>query len=135
MAYFIYNGVEYDAGTKVKIKTYYYGEQIMTLEDNGVTGKRFVCTIDNSYDYSIPIRSNTEQLIIEIVAPVYPQKQEILVGNNRDCPPSWDVEIGWVWYIIIIAVGTIFKDRLLIWGTATAIFFLWKSGFLNGGKK
>ena len=135
MAYFIYNGVEYDAGTKVKIKTYYYGEQIMTLEDNGVTGKRFVCTIDNSYDYSIPIRSNTEQLIIEIVAPVYPQKQEITVGNNRDCPPSWEVEIGWVWYIIIMAVGTIFKDRLLIWGAATVIFFLWKSGFLNGGKK
>jgi hypothetical protein len=34
-----------------------------------------------------------------------------------------------------MVVGTIFKDRLMIWVFASAVFFLWKNGFLNGGNK
>lgn len=45
-----------------------------------------------------------------------------------------DVSIGWVWYILIMAVGTIFKARVLIWIAATVIFFLWKYGHLNSKK-
>lgn len=126
---FVYNGIEYDVGTKVKIKTFRYGEQIMALERGGVTGIQFV---GDDY-FSIPIRSNTANLIIEIVEPIYSEKCVEIVDNyNR--PTSWDVEIGWIWYIIIMVVGTIFNDRLLIWGVATAVFFLWKNGKIGGNK-
>ena len=45
-----------------------------------------------------------------------------------------DVLIGWVWYILIMAVGTIFKARALIWIVATIVFFLWKYGHLKSKK-
>lgn len=127
----IYNGIEYDVGTKVKIKTLHYGEQIMILEQGGVTGLQFV---GNNY-FSIPLRSNTTNLIIEIVEPIYSQKT-INDGktSNKHYPSPWDIETGWIWYIIIMVVGTIFRDRLLIWFFATALFFLWKNGKLGGNK-
>lgn len=125
----IYNGIEYDIGTKVKIKTSRYGEQIMTLEQGGITGLEFVG--DNNY--SIPIRSNTINLIIEIIEPIY-SKKFIETAENHRRPAPWDIEIGWIWYIIIMIVGAIFKDRLIIWAIATAVFFLWKNGKLGGNK-
>ena len=73
---------------------------------------------------------------MKIVDPVCPKiEAQSKSINKRECPPKWDVEIGWIWYIVIMVVGAIFKDRWLIWIGATAYFFLWKSGFLNGGKK
>ena len=124
---FIYNGKEYDVGTKVRIKTVYYGEQIMTLERSSVNGLQFI-GINN---YSIPVRLGVSDLVIEIVEPVEVIKQP---SNNRNYPSDGDIDIGWIWYIIIMAIGTIFNDRILIWGFATAVFFLWKNGFF-GGKK
>ena len=126
---FVYNGIEYDVGTKVKIQTIRYGEQIMTLRQGGVTGIEFV----GENLYSIPIRSNTSNIVIEIVDPIYVQTQsENDAGKkHRTRPAPWDVETGWIWYVIIMIVGAIFKDRLLIWAVASAIFFLWKNGFMN----
>ena len=50
---------------------------------------------------------------------------------EREKPPSWNIEVGWVWYIAIMLIATIFKDRVMIWAFATAVFFLWKKGFLK----
>ena len=130
---FIYKGVEYAPGTKVKIKTLRNGEQIMTYY-SGVNTRAFVS--DSPYVCSIrawpPYVDHLN--IIEIVEPVYPPEKQV-PQNKRQCPPSWDVEIGWIWYILIMLVGLIFKDRWLIWIITTVVFFSWKSGLLNGGKK
>ena len=76
-----------------------------------------------------------DKFIVEIIDPVYyNQPEQIQLVNNRNVPPAWDVEIGWIWYIFIMIVGTIFNDRLIIWIVASAVFFLWKAGKL-GGKK
>jgi hypothetical protein len=77
-----------------------------------------------------------DRLIVEIIKPVYytgPIYSEY--PNERNSPPSWDVEMGWIYYILAMIVGTLFNARWVIYIFATVIFFAWKNGFLNGGNK
>jgi hypothetical protein len=135
--YMKYKGQYYDKGTRVKIKG-----------PRGVVKATFVgwkyrcrgCFVADSgsyfdlydnYDFSA-----VNQYIEEIIEPVYPNLQPVTTSTNeREKPPSWDVEVGWIWYIVIMLVLTIFKARWLGWIATTVIFFGWKNGFLNGGKK
>lgn len=129
---FIYNGIEYKEGTKVKILTSRYGEQIMVYSDSPWLSefKSDKPTVPN-IKVSTP---NVEYLkITEIVEPVYARNTIIdTTTSDKYRPAPWDVEIGWIWYIIIMVVGTIFNCRWLIWIFATVIFFGWKYGFLGG---
>lgn len=85
-------------------------------------------------------RADTNKYIIEIVVPVKPilQKTEHIgcgFGSpNRDKPPSWDVEVAWIWYIVIMFILLFFKARWLGWIATTIIFFGWKNGFFNNKK-
>lgn len=127
--YLYYQGQYYDVGTVVKIKTRWQGIKEATFYGWGPQGGFWRDGItDDCYWFE------TEKYIVEIVKPVYPKQ---LVNQKTVCsrPLPWDVEIGWIWYIVIMVVGTIFNDRILIWIVATAIFFAWKNGFLNGGDK
>ena len=140
--YFIfYKGLCYDVGTKLKFKAYsgqypykYYlgikkgkiekfiGSAVFIKGDDGELYK--YSTIENLVDF--------DNIIVEIIRPVYyiPENQ----ADGRERPVPWDIETGWIWYIIIMTVGIIFKDRITIWVFTSIIFFLWKNGFLNGGK-
>ncbi len=140
--YFIrYKGKCYDVGTRLKFYVRCMGYLFKSSEPYVGTIEKFegtICVIrgDDGKVYTIyttcqtPTRDN--EYVVEIIKPVY--YVEKLTKPTRKCPPAWDVEIGWIWYIIIMIVGTIFKDRILIWVVASAIFFLWKNGFSNGGK-
>ena len=141
--YMKFRGEYYDVGTICKIKgrngpvlvrflgwDYNYKGNFEDLDNTifGLFGD-YTCAGVNDY-------------CLEIVAPVKPNLQQSNGTNGggiglpeREKPPSWDIEVGWIWYIVIMAVGLIFKDRWLIWGFTSAVFFLWKYGFLNGGKK
>ena len=137
--YFIrYQGKCYDVGTRLRFYDRCFGRK-SSYTCTGIIA-RFVeniCVIqgDDGKVYTIyttlqtPTRDN--EFVAEIIKPVYyvekPQK------STRRCPPAWDVEIGWVWYIIIMVIGAIFNARLAIWIFASLIFFGWKNGFLNGG--
>ena len=35
--------------------------------------------------------------------------------------------IGWVWYIFLMLISTIFKDAIGLWGLITVVFFSWRS--------
>lgn len=135
--YFVrYKGQRYDVGTKLK---FVIGTGIFQTIHEG--------TIEWIDHYSVYIRLvdgrgwelsklfGLENTIVEIVKPVYyiePPKKPVKGGPL----PSEDaIFVGWAWYIIIMAVGLIFNDRWLIWFWATLIFFNWKNGFFNGGKK
>lgn len=128
MDYFEYKGVKYGVGTTAKLKTLWGG----VYETIFIGGKR---------QFYSPCSSNSifpkEDYIIEIVKPVYYEEAKTTSQpkDNRVRPFKGDVQIGWIWYIIIMVVGSIFNDRLLIWIGATAYFFLWKNGYLNGDKK
>lgn len=140
--YMKFKGEYYDVGTIAKIKGR-YGPVIARFcgwkyGDRGcfelIDGKAF--GLYDTYN-----RAGVMDYCLEIVVPVKPnlQKKEEPSGGfglpERDKPPSWDVEVAWIWYIVIMAVATIFKDRLMIWAFVSAVFFLWKNGFLNNKKK
>lgn len=128
-----FEGKCYDVGTKLKfyakIRQFNVGIKIGVIKkfDNGTV----YIEGDDGFLYYY---STIFNYIIEIIEPVYYIPKEDTTSDNRTRPAPWDVEIGWIWYIIIMVVGTIFNDRLLIWIVATAIFFLWKSGRLGGQK-
>lgn len=133
-----FEGKCYDVGTKLKfyarIHQINVGIEIGVIKrfDNGTV---YIESDDGFiYYYSTMLCNNMFDCIIEILEPVYYVPKEDTMSDHRTRPAPWDVEIGWIWYIIIMVVGTIFNDRLLIWIVATAIFFLWKSGRLGGQK-
>jgi hypothetical protein len=141
--YMKFRGEYYDVGTICKIKGP-YGPRLVRFTGWHFDNNRWNFELVNKEDYGLYDtydRAGVNDYCLEIVVPVKPnlEKTETSSGGfglpSRDAPPSWDVEIGWIWYIVIMAVGLIFKDRWLIWGFTTAVFFLWKGGFLNGGKK
>ena len=125
--YLYFNGKYYDVGTKVKIKTRWCGVQEATF-CGWMTKYHFVGKEISGY---FP-REDSDKYIVEIIEPVEVIFQQ---SNGRACPDDWHVETAWGWYIVIMAVGIIFKARLMIWIVASLIFFLWKNGFCNGGKK
>ena len=71
---------------------------------------------------------------IEIINPVYYQEPEPLEPQNvftQTKSGSWNAHnkvcIGLTWYIFIMLLAIIFKDRLIIWVFTTIVFFVWKS--------
>ncbi len=142
--YMKYKGEYYDVGTICKIKgrcgpvlAKFCGWQPHDRDCFKPVVEQGRYSLYNTYDYV-----GVMDYCLEIVVPVKPnlrKTEEQSSGSfglpERDKPPSWDIEVGWIWYIVIMVVAVIFKDRWLIWGFTTAVFFLWKNGFLKGGKK
>lgn len=126
--YLFFKGKHYDVGTKVLIKTRWNGIQEATFYGWGTYPFRGENVWGIDYYYF-----NIDKYLVDIIEPIEVNLQPVNV-DDKNCPPAWDVEIGWIWYILIMAVGLIFKDFWMIWIVATIIFFSWKKGFL-GGKK
>lgn len=115
----------YGEGTKVKVKK---KGRILGGADEGVisyiSDHSFYIVGDIVHQHIY--KHNINQYDIEIIEPVYYQPQELI--PNKDCYPSkGKVEIGWIWYVLVMILGAIFKDRIWIWILTTAYFFIWKS--------
>ena len=133
--YLLYKGIYYDVGTKVKIRGFHGVQEAVFTGWQPYTGRSF--QMENMYKEEFRSSYGADKYIIEILEPVYADLSEYVQSPTatRECPPQHEVEMGWVWYIVIMLVGFLFNEKLLIWLIASAIFFLWKNGFLNGGKK
>lgn len=127
MDYFDFKGQRYYPGTKVKIRYLSNQSCIMTFRNRHNEYLTFTaCT-----GYTFPAR-NVESHVLEILEV---PKIEDGYYTNRRRPPTWQVEMGITWYVIIMVVLALFKERWMGWVCITAYFVLWISGFLNGGKK
>lgn len=140
--YFVYKGVTYGVGTKVRLNKSVHLKYYNTdkTKDKLYT---FICSFDDGYNLFRSEGSgnpeewwmcgqiqlyNYEEEIEEIVSPVYtkpipwPQKatEDMLSGRVYA-----DIFGGVLIYLVIMAVGTIFYNRLLIWICATALFIIW----------
>jgi hypothetical protein len=150
--YFIYKGMAYGIGTKVKIVSsapfFIIGaigtkmenldevkNQIYTF-DSGTTDGEFFFRwneIEDQLDMKYGIRSqvqlkNLDNEILEVVEPVYVRLvswQENAINNMFNKEVAADVFGGVLIYIVIMCIGAIFKDRLVIWLVSTAIFSWW----------
>ena len=126
--YLYYKGRYYDVGTIVKIRTRYKGIIHSTYEGNG--------NFEGVSKYSRGGGPDPESYIVEIVKPVYyippepeqPKKANIFVrSGSGSSAHNDDIFHGLLLYIVVMLVGTIFKDRWLIWIFATIFFFGWKA--------
>lgn len=141
--YFEFKGIKYGVGTIIKypITNCRLGEPVVK-EAVFCGGGHFTYIghqaplqlYDNFFNGTHPKYHKTYINYIEIVKPVYYQEPEPPKPQNiflRTGSGSWDAHnevcVGLIWYIIIMLVGVIFQDRLIIWISATIMFFLWKS--------
>ncbi len=125
--YFEYKGKRYGVGTRVRLRGIYSWETTEKVFQKR-TGDMLTFVNDRGNGESF-FANKAENHILDIIE----ESQDVVceTQTQQKCPPSWNVEIGWVWYIIIMVVGAIFKDRWLIWIAATAFFFAWKNGLLK----
>ena len=131
--YFLrYRGKCYDVGTMLRFKhnLCVYVGTIQRFTHNGMW-----LLVNTGSEYYLSRIYSLDNVILEIIIPVYCEEPTLIYTNNKELPSEDSIFIGWVWYVVIMVGAFIFKERLMIWVIATIIFFLWKRGFLNGGKK
>ena len=136
--YFVrYQGERYDVGTQLKFRTSSWGT-ILEGKIEWISHNHVGIRLTDGGFWRLSKTRSLDNTIVEIIEPVYYEEPQIEYKQGLRggvCPPEGDVFVGWVWYIAIMLVGAIFKDRFAIWVFATAVFFLWKNGFFNGGRK
>lgn len=139
--YFIYRGVAYGVGTKVKLKEHvHYRTHNTDVAKNDNYVFYLGCQNGNNifrwcgpeerreiFRDSIWIRNCNED-IAEIVEPVYAelipwQKKAIQNMSNKNIHA--DVFGGVLMYIVVMVLALIFKDRWAIWTISTGIFVWW----------
>jgi hypothetical protein len=139
--FFIYRNVAYGVGTKVKLKEpvhYKTYNTNITKNDtyvfylgckNGVNIFNWCGPEDRRKVFRGDIWiKNCDEDIEEIVEPVYPHFiswQKNAMHNILSEETVADVFGGILIYIVVMAIGTIFEARLLIWLFATAVFVWW----------
>lgn len=140
--YMKFRGAYYDVGTICKVKG---PKGPVTVKFTGWVQGRFDKNfeiVDKNlnpffYMYDDYDRVGVNDYCLEIINPVYPQKEELVTTpvSGREKPPSWDVEVAWIWYIAIMLGTVIFKERIGLWILETVVFFGWKEGFFSNKKK
>ena len=95
----------------------------------------FVCydTERQKYVYNIGICKH-------YASPQYFQKMFVHVTNKADPTVKFPVVrtkkdrqidglfIGWVWYIFLMAIATIFNGNIVLWIFISYVFFTWRAG-------
>lgn len=134
--YFIrYKGERYDVGTRLRFKTgtaSWAGILEGTIEI--ISHNVFYIRLTDGGMWKLSKVLPLENRIVEIVYPVYyqdPPVEYVRGIQGGPCPPEDQIFVGWIWYIAIMVIGALFKEALLIWVIASAVFFLWKNGFFN----
>ena len=103
--YMKFRGTYYDVGTICKIKA---PKGPLTVKFVGwkPRGKGCFVPIDDVspffYMYDSYDRVGVNDYCLEIVEPICPPKEELVVVpiSGRERPYEWDVQVGWIWYIV-----------------------------------
>lgn len=137
--YMKYKGEYYDVGTICKIKGR-NGPKLVRFMGWHFNNNRWNFELVDKNDYGLYDSYDCAGVMaycLEIVKPVRPNLTLVASTqvDNRNKPPSWDVEVAWIWYIAIMLVTVIFKDRIGLWILESVMFFGWKEGIFKGGKK
>ncbi len=139
--YFVYHGVAYGIGTKVRLKEHvHYPTYAHIVKNdiyvfyNGTQNGLYMFHWNDSVERPKHIKGLQKNIydcdldIAEIVEPVYPQWtswQQQAIKNMSDKNVCTDVFGGVLIYIVIMCIGAIFKARWIIWLISTVIFVRW----------
>ena len=142
--YFEFRDTRYGVGTIVNIPTtldLYWLRRLPKEKTirraRFVGGGRFIFEDSNStitlYESAEHFKGEYEPYI-EIISPIHYQEPRASKSSNiffRTGSGSWDAHnevcIGFIWYIVIMLLATIFEARVGIWILATIVYFVWKS--------
>ena len=132
--YFLCNGHKYDTGTMIRVKQFNY----ITGKLNEIDAKFISYNLENN-KYELEINNATKQYSKNDFDRVFCG----IIGenNNKHHPPQLtqkkptfqeELEIdgllfAWMWYVFIMAIATIFYDRIGIWIFASVIFFNYRN--------
>lgn len=136
IGYFDYNGKRYQSGTIFSFK--FYGSVIEgvflyydNVSDNYVYVTKIKPTPNNPhpkgwhyyftkskhfFNSVIEVTDKTDQ---DISPPATKQKPEDTIDG---------LSTSWIWYITLMAIGSVFYERVIWWITLTLIFFGYRSG-------
>lgn len=127
--YFEYDGVQYPSGTQIKLlKTMYNGQVNTELayfmyvnKKSGTvwcqmayTGQNRGCSMDK---FMAQFGGVTGKIDPSIHPPQCKQLKDSQIPGMM---------LGWLWYIVIMAVAVIFKEAIGIWVIASIVFLNWR---------
>lgn len=129
--YFVYNGKRYESGTKF----YFGGKQVGTFlwqdYESGYVSYIFT-PIPNYYNMfpkpNTSIRKSNDfwRVFEGVTGEVDPAVKPPVLKQRPDSQID-GLFIGWLWYIVLMAVSTIFKDNIALWALWTFLFFSWRA--------
>lgn len=120
--YFEYKGKKYYTGTKIMVKDYgkidkatfiYYdteqGNYVYKIGD----GKWFVYE-KKFYEWLVEVLDEVDPTV---KIPVEKQLKDRYIDG---------LFIGWLWYVFLMAVATIFNGNVILWILISVVFFNWR---------
>lgn len=120
--YFVHNGEKYYTGTVIIIK--YLGEPVEAS---------FVYYDADRLKYFYKIKSCvwsvSSQMFQDILVAVTDKRDETInmpVSRTLKDGEIDGLTAGWVWYILLMAISTIFNDAALLWVLISVVFFNWR---------
>lgn len=121
--YFVWNGIKYYTGTVIVVND--MGRQVEAS---------FVC-YDKTYNWYIyKIKEcrysvwpkQFEQALIEVTDRVDKKVHMPMVKTLKDSQID-GLFLGWIWYIFLMAIATIFKGNIGLWIIISIAFFNWRN--------
>ena len=137
-SYFYYNGNNYYAGTKMLVKDWNGDAPIeVTFKCHNVDSNDYVYT--NMYGGDILMSSD---LFYSRIIKIIEQKDLTTLVNELEASGAFDQNtikdsqidgllLGWIWYIFLMAISTIFNDRIGLWILISIVFFGWRNAKRN----
>ena len=120
--YFIVDGKEYYTGTVFIVND--YGKQ---------TEASFICYDIDRKKYIYKIKDCTWQVYEELfwknfvsVTDKNDSRVRIPVTKTRKDSEIDGLFIGWIWYIFLMAISSIFKGAVGLWILISVVFFSWR---------
>lgn len=121
--YFIANGQKYYTGTIFIVNNMGKQEEASFICYD-TEHKRYAYKIKNCVWYADPENFNkmfvapTDKKNVSTAIPETKTKKDSEIGG---------LFIGWVWYVFLMGISTIFKDAIGLWILISIIFFSWRS--------
>lgn len=119
--YFVYNGKKYYTGTVVILKTGRRNTGAFICHD--VEHDLYVFMIEGCRhhfrrnEFSEWVVSITDKVDISVRMPT----QKTFKDSDID-----GLSLGWVWYIFLMAISTLFKGNICFWIVISVLFFAWR---------
>lgn len=152
--YFDYNGIRYYTGSKFKCNNF-LGTNVQLFPEIEVTFVKYnkksnICRVHSNVAMC-EFEFQLEVFVSNIICVICPKTKEVTNNTNEkykndknyyhwvedgeDCYKTKPdgLVIGWMWYIFLMAIATIFYANIGLWALITAVFVKWRKKKIKEG--